>query len=39
MDELRASDDDRERTANRLRAAGGDGRLTVDELDERVVAE
>lgn len=38
MDELRASDTDRERTADRLRAAGGDGRLTVDELDERVQA-
>lgn len=38
MDELRASDAERERTAERLRAAGGDGRLTVDELDERVQA-
>jgi hypothetical protein len=31
----RASDADRERTADRLRRAAGDGRLTVDELDER----
>ena len=38
MDELRASDADRERVADRLRAAGGDGRLNVDELDERVQA-
>jgi hypothetical protein len=38
MDELRASDADRERTAERLRAAGGDGRLTMEELDERVHA-
>lgn len=36
MDQLRASDADRERAADRLRHAGGDGRLTVDELGERV---
>ncbi len=36
MSEQRASDADRERVAERLRGAGGDGRLTVDELDERV---
>src|SRR5215208_3864971 len=33
---LRASDADRERTAEALRDAAGDGRLTVDELDERL---
>jgi hypothetical protein len=33
---LRASDVDRERTAERLREAAGEGRLTVDELDERL---
>lgn len=36
MSEQRASDADRERAAERLRHAGGDGRLNVDELDERV---
>ena len=35
---LRASDADRERTANVLREAAGDGRLTMDELDERLDA-
>ena len=34
--ELRASDADREQTAELLRRAAGDGRLTVDELDERL---
>jgi hypothetical protein len=35
---LRASDAERERTADLLRAAAGDGRLTVEELDERLGA-
>jgi Domain of unknown function (DUF1707)/Cell wall-active antibiotics response 4TMS YvqF len=35
---LRASDADRERVVELLRGAGGDGRLDVDELDERVSA-
>ncbi|MEV4422535.1 DUF1707 domain-containing protein [Patulibacter sp. NPDC049589] len=35
---LRASDADRERTADVLREAGGDGRLSVHELDERLDA-
>jgi hypothetical protein len=35
---LRASDADRERTAEVLREAAGDGRLTMDELDERLDA-
>jgi hypothetical protein len=35
---MRASDADRERTANVLREAAGDGRLTMDELDERLDA-
>jgi hypothetical protein len=35
---LRASDADRERVAETLRAAAGDGRLTMDELDERLDA-
>ena len=34
--ELRASDADRERTADRLRHAAGEGRLDVHELDERL---
>lgn len=34
--ELRASDADREQTAELLRRAAGEGRLTVDELDERL---
>lgn len=33
---LRASDADRERTAELLRQAAGEGRLTVDELEERL---
>lgn len=33
---LRASDADRERTAELLRRAAGDGRLTIEELDERL---
>jgi hypothetical protein len=36
--ELRASDAERERTADQLRHAAGEGRLTVDELDERLAA-
>jgi hypothetical protein len=35
---LRASDADRERVANVLREAAGDGRLTMEELDERLEA-
>jgi hypothetical protein len=38
LPELRASDADRERTAEQLRHAAGDGRLTMDELDERLDA-
>jgi hypothetical protein len=34
--ELRASDVERERAAEQLRQAAGEGRLTVDELDERL---
>jgi Domain of unknown function (DUF1707)/Cell wall-active antibiotics response 4TMS YvqF len=34
--ELRASDADREQAAEVLRRAAGEGRLTVDELDERL---
>ena len=34
--ELRASHDDRERAAEIIRVAAGDGRLTADELDERL---
>jgi len=34
--ELRASDADREHTADLLRRAAGEGRLTVEELDERL---
>jgi hypothetical protein len=33
---MRASDADRERVANVLREAAGDGRLTMDELDQRL---
>jgi Domain of unknown function (DUF1707)/Cell wall-active antibiotics response 4TMS YvqF len=33
---MRASDVERERAADQLRDAAGDGRLTVDELDERL---
>jgi hypothetical protein len=36
MSELRASDADRERTAERLRTAAGEGRLGSDELEERL---
>lgn len=36
--EPRASDADRERAAEALRNAAGDGRLTIDELDERLPA-
>lgn len=35
---LRASDSDRERVADTLREAAGDGRLTMEELDERLDA-
>ncbi|MGH3164464.1 MAG: DUF1707 domain-containing protein [Trebonia sp.] len=35
---LRASDSDRERVAEILRQAAGDGRLTLEELDERLDA-
>jgi hypothetical protein len=38
LPELRASDADRERAADTLRRAAGVGRLTVDELDERLAA-
>lgn len=38
LPELRAADADRERTAEQLRDAAGEGRLTVDELDERLTA-
>src|SRR3954469_5033148 len=34
--ELRASDADRERTAELLRRAAGEGRLTLEELEERL---
>jgi DUF1707 SHOCT-like domain len=36
LPELRASDTDRERTADLLRHAAGEGRLTMDELEERL---
>ena len=36
MTELRVSDADRERAADRLRAAAGEGRLTPVELEERL---
>jgi hypothetical protein len=36
MSELRASDAERERVAERLRTAGGEGRLTAEELEERL---
>ena len=36
LPELRASDEDRERTAETLRRAAGEGRLTMDELEERL---
>src|SRR5215467_16401503 len=34
--QLRASHEDRDRVIEMLRVAAGDGRLTADELDERV---
>lgn len=34
--ELRASHDDRDRVVEQLRVAAGDGRLTADELDQRL---
>jgi uncharacterized protein DUF1707/cell wall-active antibiotic response 4TMS protein YvqF len=34
--EMRASDTDRERAADRLRLAAGQGRLTMEELEERL---
>ena len=34
--ELRASDADRDRVAERLRSAAGEGRLSSDELEERL---
>jgi hypothetical protein len=37
-DDLRASDSDRERTAEILRDAAGEGRLGLDELDDRLSA-
>src|SRR5487761_143164 len=36
--ELRASHDDRDRVVDLLRVAAGDGRITAEELDERVEA-
>ena len=36
LPELRASDADREHTAERLRQAAGEGRLTMEELEERL---
>jgi DUF1707 SHOCT-like domain/Cell wall-active antibiotics response LiaF, C-terminal len=36
--DVRASDDDRERTAEQLRQAASQGRITVDELEERLQA-
>ena len=36
LPELRASDADREQTAEILRRAAGEGRLTIEELDERL---
>jgi Domain of unknown function (DUF1707) len=37
-EELRASHEDRDRVVELLRVAAGDGRLTADELDERLEA-
>jgi hypothetical protein len=34
--DLRASDQDRDRTVDELRAHGAEGRLTVEELEQRV---
>src|SRR5215813_446797 len=36
VDKLRASHEDRDRVIETLRVAAGDGRLTAEELDERV---
>lgn len=36
LPEVRASHTDRDRTVERLREAAGDGRLTLEELDERL---
>ena len=36
LPELRASHEDRDRVVETLRTAGGDGRLTAEELDARV---
>jgi Domain of unknown function (DUF1707) len=36
LPELRASHEDRDRVAEQLRIAAGDGRLTLEELDERL---
>jgi hypothetical protein len=36
--EMRASDTDRERVADRLRTAAGHGRISMDELEERLEA-
>ena len=36
LPELRASHEDRDRIAEQLRVAAGDGRLTMDELDDRL---
>lgn len=38
LPDVRASDSDRERTVEVLRSAAADGRLTADELEERVSA-
>jgi hypothetical protein len=38
MDDVRASDAEREAAVARLRRAAADGRLDADELDERVAA-
>jgi hypothetical protein len=35
-DQIRASDADRERVAEHLRDAAGEGRLTLDEVDQRL---
>jgi len=37
-DQLRISDSDRHRVAEHLREAAGDGRIDLDELDERLAA-
>jgi Domain of unknown function (DUF1707)/2TM domain len=36
MSQLRASDADRERTAERLRAGAGEGRISPEELEQRL---